>query len=96
MGLSCTDAVQGDITQKIKNNSLYAKPYYSEENKICCKIILELNFKRNKEAKINFVLLSIIPLSKEILSKKDANYTAILLIYYHDKGLNCSTHGRNN
>jgi len=52
--------------------------------------------KKNKDAKINFVLLSIIALLKEILSKIDTNYITVSFKYYHDKGLVCSTHGKNN
>jgi hypothetical protein len=57
---------------------------------------LEINFKRNKDAKVHFVSSPIIPLLKEISSKKDMYFTAFLLKYYHDKDLVCSMHGKNN
>lgn len=43
---------------------MHCKPNFItlKKKKLFCKRILELDFKRNKEAKINFVLLSIIPI----------------------------------
>jgi hypothetical protein len=69
---------------------------YSEEKKCFVERLLEINLKRNKDAKINFVLSFIILLLKEILSKIDTNFTEFSIKYYHDKGLDCRKHGRNN